>query len=364
MARQRPAACMLIEHETLATFAVNAPLSCLYVPDSGEFVAVGNANGGLRLFFMDSPGYKYVKLASQGIEGIRCMHYCPEEGALYVATGDRGVYTYDLQNLQADSEDPGNAACEKVKYDRVHSYGTCSHSIVLNHGKLFLLVLVGAVRVYSIDFTKMVVKKTPARGDSQEEEEEGLVPEQDAIEHKVESETTPCCFDGSVLVSLQHEKKRKWLITVVNWKDDRKVIRNIPVRFVGKNALRPSHISLSGGVVAGVLNERTIKLWDISSGGVIQTYTSSNNVAALTLLSSPEAEAPVVLYISTQGLLRVCWKGEEMHALHLEQSKATFSLNLVYVVRAEVGWKGGRFELKTVFYSDDTGVHVLRFKEE
>ena len=353
---------LAMEQATLTTFAVNEPVSCIYAPEDGNFVAVGNASGALRLFFEENGGYRYVTLARKSVEGIRCMHFCAQEGALYVGTGDRGVYKYDLNDLQPDTEEPGNAVCEKVRYDRVHSYGTCSHSFVLHHGKLFVLVLVGALTAYTIDFDKMV-KHEPEKGRT-DEHAEGLVPEQQALEHRVSAETTPCCFNGEVLVSITHSRKRTWTLSVMDWNDNRKVVRDIPLHLYGKNALRPSHVSLLNGVVGAVLNEHTIKIWDIASGDMVTSFTSPGKVVALVLIASPEALSPLVVLLSKRGAMRVYWKGEEVRCEQLDKSRAHFDLNLVYILQCQVAWSGENVEFKKVFYSDDTGVHALRFQDQ
>ncbi len=168
---------------TLLVFGLNECTSSLYVGERSGLVAVGSANGAVRLVFpaldRDSGGsgqpgdgetavpvrgssrkFEFICLRSRSSEGIRSIYIDEDSGRLVATAGDSNVFVWDLTDLTpiGTSEPQGShvvsqdAQCDLYAFDRTHTLGSCNNAFILQHERTVTLIVRNSVTMYTLKF--------------------------------------------------------------------------------------------------------------------------------------------------------------------------------------------------------------------
>jgi len=396
---------------TLFLTGLNAPVSLVYLSSVG-LVVVGLANGVVKLVVPEANAYRYLTLRTRGPEAPRSAYIDPESGSLIVTLGDRNVLMWDLRNLEVSQtgvDDGEEVVSEKFSFDRVHSFNTCRNAFLFQGGLKCLLIIRKAVNLYEMDFAPLLQMRKNAtllsNGNTASEESEELMqkkeiapfafastettedsPRPKSNEHaiNVSASELPCFFDRNYLVSVHAEKAGKFLINIRDWNSsDKRLIRSIPLNGSILNKLTPKSVQVFGDFLSAIWMFRQVLIWRISTGELVyKLYNSGHGprIIALRLVKSRQVHTSTsnsddvehcrtdpgtfhAVTLGQSGRINLWHTGVIVQSLQIPKRMSNFFLGGPYFLEPELTKPNDidseAPKLKRVYFSDDTGVHVV-----
>mmetsp|Transcript_12054 Transcript_12054/g.25927 ORF Transcript_12054/g.25927 Transcript_12054/m.25927 type:complete len:308 (+) Transcript_12054:908-1831(+) len=259
---------------------------------------------------------------------------------------------------------------EKYAFDRIHSFGTCVNSYILQYKLEIVLGIRNSTAVYSMKFPEET-EEAEEQGENSPTGNGRLVdrlkeaqaackrvePVQKEISLSTSSNAIPIHFDGDNLIILKREKTREFQVDIRDWStDDLHLVNTIKISAGVFNQLSPYSVQSCGDALFAVVNFTDMTFWNISSGQVLFGGVLKGGHARGTKIIAARLCRPDLLVSLGADRSVVVWdQGRPIQRIKLPSKVCHFILDGPYFLEPIFDDK----VLVRLWFNDDTGVHHL-----